>query len=177
MIKQLKQLGEQLGWQGITGLSLLLVAAALHTFALAPLEEETAFIHKKVAAAQPKTAKQNRNYYSLDHQKELGEFFESLPDEEGVTDILATIARVAEASKLELKQAEYQLDDKNAKFMEYKIVYPVQGEYASIRFFVFRVLSDHPAIALDQLNFKRDKVNDALLKAEIKFTLFLKPAR
>jgi hypothetical protein len=54
------------------------------------------------------------------------------------------------------------------------MVFPVQGEYANIRFFVFRVLSDHPAIALDQMNFKRDKVNDSMLKAEIKLTLFFK---
>lgn len=177
MIKQLNQLREQLGWQGMTGLVLLALAAALHTFIVNPLEEETAFIHQKVAAAQSKTSLQSRNFTSFDRQKELGEFYESLPDEEDVTDILAAISSVAEASKLELKQAEYQLDDKNVQRMEYHIVFPVQGEYANIRFFVFRVLSDHPAIALDQLNFKRDKVNDAILKAEIKFTLFLKPEK
>jgi Tfp pilus assembly protein PilO len=177
MMKQLLQLREQLGWQGTTGLFLLALVAAFQMLALKPLEEETAFIHKKVDAARSKAAKQGRNFGSMDKQKELGEFFESLPAEKDVTDILAMIAAVADASRLELKQAEYQLVDKNKQRLEYRMVFPVQGEYANIRYFVFRVLSDHPAIALDQMNFRRDKVNDAMLKAEFKFTLFLKPTK
>lgn len=174
MKQMLNQFREQLAWQGISGLFLLLVVFLLHASALKPLEEETSFIHRKVDAARSKSSMQGRNYSSIDRQKELGEFFESLPSEEDVTDILATIYSVAEASKVGFKQAEYHLDDKDKRRREYRIVFPVQGEYANIRFFVFRVLSDHPAIALDQMNFKRDKVNDSMLKAEIKFTLFLK---
>lgn len=177
MKKQLLQLREQLGWQGATGLLLLALVAALQILSLKPLEEETAFINKKVDAAREKSSRQGKSFGSMDKQKELGEFFESLPAEKDVTDILAMIAAVAEASRLELKQADYQLDDKNRKRLEYRMVFPVQGEYANIRFFVFRVLSDHPAIALDQVSFKRDKVNDSVLKAEIKFTLFLKPTK
>ena len=173
----LNQFREQLEWQGISGLLLLLVVFLLQTSALKPLEEETAFIHRKVDAARSKSSMQGRNFGSMDRQKELGEFFESLPSEEDVTDVLATIYSVAEASKVGFKQAEYHLDDKNKQRMEYRMVFPVQGEYANIRFFVFRVLSDHPAIALDQMSFKRDKVNDSVLKAEIKFTLFLKPSK
>jgi len=30
------------------------------------------------------------------------------------------------------------------------MVYPVQGEYARMRYFVAHVLADHPAIALDE---------------------------
>ena len=175
--KQLIQLREQLGWQGSTGIFLLALVAAFQMLALKPLEQEAVFIHKKVDAARSKSSMQGRNFGSMDKQKELGEFFESLPSEEDVTDVLATIYLVAEASRVGLKQAEYQLDDKNKQRLEYRMVFPVQGEYANIRFFVFRVLSDHPAIALDQMNIKRDKVNDSVLKAEIKLTLFLKPLK
>lgn len=177
MMKQLMQLREQLGWQGSAGLFLLALAASFQMLALSPLEQETAYIHQKVATARAKTTRPDRNFSAMDHQQELANFFDSLPAEENVTDILAMISAVADASKVELKQAEYQLDDNNKQNMEYRMVFPLQGEYANIRFFVFRVLSDHPAISLDQMNFKRDKVNDAVLKAEIKFTLFLKPSK
>jgi Tfp pilus assembly protein PilO len=176
MMKQLMELREQLGWQGSAGLFLLALTVAFQMLALNPLEQETAYIHQKVDTARSKSTRPDLNFSSIDHQKELGNLFDSLPGEENVTDILAMIYSVAEASKIEIKQAEYQLDDKSKQSMEYRIVFPVQGEYANIRFFVFRVLSDHPAIALDQINFKRDKVNDSLLKAEIKFSLFLKPS-
>lgn len=176
MRQQLNQLSEQLGWQGMAGLLLLAVAGLFQMLTLKPLEDETAFMHQRVDAARAKTSLQGKTFNSPDRQKELAMFFASLPAEEDVTDILASIATVAEASRVELKQAEYHLDEKNKSRIEYAMVFPVQGEYANIRFFVFRVLADHPALALDQINFQRDRINDSLLKAEIRLTLFLRPA-
>ena len=75
---------------------------------------------------------------------------------------------------MQLKQAEYHLDEKSKPRLEYGMYFPVQGGYANIRQFVFRVLADHSAIALDQINFQRDKVNDSILKAEVRLTLFLR---
>jgi Tfp pilus assembly protein PilO len=177
MMKQVMQLREQLGWQGLAGLMLLLLILVFQVSILKQVQDETALMHRKVDVAHSKTIRVGPNIQSMGKQKDLENFIESLPGEEHITDVLAMIYSVAEASRVELKQAEYQLDDANATHMEYRMVFPVQGEYANIRFFVFRVLSDHPSIALDQMNFRRDKVNDSLLKAEIKFTLFLKSSR
>ena len=173
MRKQLNQLKEQLGWQGMSGLVLLVLTGALHFLALQPLEQETAFMHSRIDAVHAKADLKGYTFSLGDRQKELGAFFNSLPAEQDVTDILGSISVVAEASKVELKQAEYRIDEKNKPRLEYGLVFPVQGGYANIRHFVFRVLADHPAIALDQINFQRDKVNDSVLKAEVRFTLFL----
>ncbi|MBU1425908.1 MAG: type 4a pilus biogenesis protein PilO [Gammaproteobacteria bacterium] len=173
MRKQISELKEQLGWQGMSGLVLLALSGALHVLALQPLEQETAFMHSRLDAAHAKSDLKRSAFSLGDRQKELGIFFNSLPAEQDVTDILASISIVAEASKVELKQAEYRIDEKNKPRLEYGLVFPVQGGYANIRHFVFRVLADHPAIALDQINFQRDKVNDSVLKAEIRLTLFL----
>lgn len=175
MRKQLIQLKEQLGWQGMSGLLLLLLTGALHILALQPLEQETAFMHSRLDAAHSKSNAQSKTFDSGDRQQELGAFFDSLPAEQDVTDILASISAVAEASKVELKQAEYRIDEKSKPRLEYGLYFPVQGGYANIRHFVFRVLADHPAMALDQINFQRDRVNDSVLKAEIRFSLFLRP--
>lgn len=175
MRQQLSQLKEQLGWQGMSGLGLLVLAGAFHFLALQPVEDEVAYMHSRLDAVHAKSKGQGSTVSLGDRQKELGTFFDSLPDDQDVTDILASISAVAEASKVELKQAEYRVDDKNKSRMEYGLYFPVQGGYANIRHFVFRVLADHPAMALDQINFQRDKVNDSLLKAEIRLTLFLRP--
>lgn len=174
MKKQLDQLREQLGWQGMLGLALLALTGALHVLALQPLEQETTFMHGKLDRARTKVNSQSGTIMSGDRQQELGAFFDSLPAEQDVTDILASISAVAEASKVELKQAEYRVDTKNKPRVEYGLYFPVQGGYSNIRHFVFRVLADHPALALDQISFQRDKVNDSLLKAEVRFTLFLR---
>lgn len=175
MRQHLRQLKEQLGWQGMSGIALLVLTGALHVLALQPLEQETAFMHSRLDAAHSKGNAQSRTFDSGDRQKELGMFFDSLPAEQDVTDILASISEVAEASKVELKQAEYRLDEKNKQRLEYGLFFPVQGGYANIRQFVFRVLADHPAMALDQINFQRDKVNDSILRAEVRLTLFMRP--
>lgn len=175
-MKQLfNQFRGQLGWQGMSGIALLALAGAFLMLALKPLEQETAFMHSHLKVARAKASIQTRTLSLGDRQKELGVFLHSLPAEQDVTDILASIYSIAEASGVEYKQAEYHLNDKDKPRLEYGIVFPVQSEYSKIRFFVARVLADHPAIALDQINFQRDKINNPILKAEIRLTLFLKP--
>ncbi len=172
MMQQLRQLKEQLGWQGISGIAMLLLAGAFNFLALQPLEQETSFMHTRLNAVQAKTSAQSRTVSLGDRQKELGEFFDSLPVESDVTDILASLSAIAEESGVEIRQAEYRLDEKKKSRLEYGIFLPIQGGYANVRHFVFRVLAEHPAIALDQINFQRDRVADSALKAEIHMTIF-----
>jgi hypothetical protein len=166
---------EQLGLQGIVGIVFLVLAGAFLILGLNPLERETALMHSHLAVDRPKTITQARTFSLGDRQNELGAFFDSLPEEADVTDILASIYSIAEENGVDFKQAEYHLNDKGRPLIEYGIVFPVQGEYAKIRFLISKVLVSHPAIALDQINFQRDKINSPILKAEIKLTLFLNP--
>jgi Tfp pilus assembly protein PilO len=173
-MKQLiDQFRDQLGWQGMSGIVLLALAGAFQLLTLKPLQQEVAFMHSHLDTARTLTSLQSRKFSLGDRQKELGIFFDSLPGEQDVTDILASIYSVAESSGVGLKQAEYHPDINDKSRVEYVMDFPVQGDYARIRYFVARVLADHPAIALDQINFQRDKISDPILKADIRFTLFI----
>jgi len=176
MMKRLfEQLRVQLGWQGVSGIILLVLAGVFFVLALYPLEQEADFMHNRLDGVRSKAAMQTRTFSLGDRQKELGLFFESLPAEEEVTDILAKVYDIAEASGVEFKQAEYHLEEKDNPRMEYKVTFSVQGDYGRVRYFISRVLAEHPAISLDQISFQRDRVNDPVLKAEIRLTLFLRP--
>ena len=175
MRQSIEQMREQLGWQGTAGIALLLLAWAFNYLALKPLEKDDTFMHGRLEVARSRAAMQSRTYNLGSQRKELDVFFNSLPKEQGVTDILAAIYSAAEASGVVLKEGEYHLEDQDRPRVEYAMSFPVQGEYGKIREFVFKVLTDHPAIALDQIAFQRDKINDSTLKADIKFTLFLRP--
>jgi Tfp pilus assembly protein PilO len=174
MKQRVDQFREQLGWQGMSGIVMLALAGAFQMLALQPLQQEVTFMHSHLDAARAKASMQGRTLSLGDRQKELGMFFDSLPDEQDVTDILASIYAVAEASGVGLKQAEYHPDSINKARVEYGMIFPVKGDYTQIRYFVARVLADHAAIALDQISFQRDKISDPTLKAEIRFTLFLR---
>jgi Tfp pilus assembly protein PilO len=174
MRELLNQIKNQLGWQGIVGVALFALAGFFMVFTLKPLELTSARMHSKLDAARSKAAIKTRTFSLDSRQKELELFFASLPAEQEVTDVLASIYSIAELSGVELKQAEYHLDDKNRPQLEYGMKFPVQGEYGKIRYLVSRVLAKHPAISLDKINFQRDKIDDPVLKAEIQLTLFLR---
>lgn len=175
MKRLLDRFKEQLGWQGVSGVALLVLAGVFSVLVLDPLEQETGFMHGRLEDARSKAAMQARTFSLGDQQKELGRFFESLPAEQDVTDILAKVYAIAEACGIGFKQAEYHLETKDNPRLEYRITFLVQGDYGKVRYFVSRVLAEHPAISLDQIRFQRDKINDPLLKAEIRLTLFLRP--
>jgi len=176
MKELLKQFREQLGTAGMAGLALLALAGAFLLLTLQPLERETAFMHSRLDAVHSKSAMQTRTYSMGNRQKELAAFFESLPDEQDVTDVLASIYASASATGVELKQAEYKPEAQDNSHMAYVMIFPVQGDFVRVRLFVASVLANNPAIALDQINFQRDRINDATVKAEIRFTLFLRPS-
>ncbi|MDX8398812.1 MAG: type 4a pilus biogenesis protein PilO [Gallionellaceae bacterium] len=175
MNKFLAEFREKLAWQGMLGIALLVLVWLFMTLALSPLEKEVAFMRSHLDTANSKAAMQRRTFSLGDRQKELGLFFDSLPVEQDVTDILAGIYSVAESSGLSFKQAEYSLNERNKPRVEYAVVFRVEGEYAKILFLVSRVLADHPAISLDQISFQRDSIKNPISKAEISLTLFLKP--
>lgn len=159
----------------MTGIVLLALASAFLILTLQPLENETTFMHSRLDAVNSKSAIKNRTYSLGNRQKELAQFFASLPNEKDVTDVLASIYASASATGVAFKQAEYKPETQDNSHMSYGLAFPVQGEYARIRLFVASVLANNPAIALDYISFQRERINDTNVKAEIRFTLFLRP--
>lgn len=175
MKRQLEQLKHQLGWQGMSGVVMLLLAAAFLNLSLNPLEQETSLMRSRLDATHAKPGS-GHPVMTGDRQQELAEFFDSLPEQKEVTDTLASIYAIAELTGVELKQADYHADDKDAPRIEYTMNFPVRGEYQRIRVFVQGVLTKNPAMALDQITFQRDKIGDATLNANVRLTLFIKPS-
>ena len=176
MIKQaILKASEQLGWQGKYGIALLALAVLFNSLSLQPLENEVALLHGRVDGAHSGGGKYGTGAGRQGERQEAGAFFNSLPNESEITDILGTIYATAEANGVQLKEASYHLENKDAPRIEYVMEFPMTGEYAQIRRFVFRILANYPAIALDQINFQRDRVGDATLKANVRMTLFLRP--
>jgi len=176
MNRLIDQLRHQLGWQGKSGIAILLLAALFLNLLLNPLERETLVMRSHLDAARAKSGGEH-HAIAGGRQQELAEFFDSLPEQKDVTDTLASIYAISEAAGVELKQADYHLEDRDAPRIEYTMNFPVRGEYPRIRAFIHSVLANNPAMALDQITFQRDKIGDAALNANVRLTLFLKPSR
>ena len=124
-----------------------------------------------------KSADEAGIYAGGSQQQDLAAFFDSLPAEEEITDILASISAIADATGVELKQVDYRLNEQDQPHVEYVMNFPVRGEYVRIRAFLSLVLSKHPALALDHAGFQRDSINDSTLKAMVQLTLFIRPIK
>ncbi|HEY5993295.1 MAG TPA: hypothetical protein VIU46_01720 [Gallionellaceae bacterium] len=175
MIKKLLQdAKEQLGWQGKYGIALLVFAGAFHAFTIAPLERQNLDMHNRIDASRDSNVAGGEPFSSGNRIRELGTFYDSLPAEKDVTDIMGAIYGNADAYGVQLKEASYHLVDKDGS-REYVMDFPMIGEYARVRLFVSHILAKHPYLALDQIDFRREKISDAKLKANVRFTLFLRP--
>lgn len=177
LLKQIGLIKEELGWQGISGLALLLLAAIFFTYSLKPLEQQTAGMRSQLDAARQRSGGGTKAFGAGDRQQELAALFDSLPEEKDVTDTLAKIYTIASKTGVELKRAGYHLDDKDSPRVEYGISFPMTGDYARIRAFLSGVLANNPAVSLDQVNFQRDRISDSTLKADVRMTIFLRPSR
>lgn len=177
MKRFVKDVRDQLGWQGVAGIALLLVAGVFSQLALNPVEEQTALMRARLEAAHAKPGGGAQAFAAGGRQEDLAAFFGSLPEEKDVTDTLAIIYAVADAAGVQLQQAEYHVNTTSQAEIGYEISFPMHGEYPRIRVFLSRVLADNPALALDHISFRRDHISDAALNADVRFTLFLRPSR
>lgn len=83
----------------------------------------------------------------------------------------------AEAGKvgLTLAQAEYHLvEDKKGGFATYQMVLPVQGPYVKLREFIDGVLASNPAVAMQEIAFKRSNVGSAATEAHLRLVFYMR---
>ena len=95
---------------------------------------------------------------------------ERLPDE------LERVYSLARAAKLELLQGEYRLEKPPFGIAFYRITLPIRGTYPQIRQFVAATLKSMPIASLDALRFERKKAGDSQLEAQLRLTVYFRPA-
>lgn len=80
----------------------------------------------------------------------------------------------ADKAGLGLDQGEYRLTEvKDAHLRRYQLSLPVYGGYPEIRTFVAQALNADPALALNAIQLRRDRIESPDLEALLNFTLYL----
>ena len=173
MMKLWLQLRNELGWQGVGGILLLLAGLVFSDSVLGPVEEYA--LQARERAQHQRTAlgegmqREARGSPAIMLQK----FYDFFTSDQEITDQLARIYNVARANDLELKQGDYKVvRAKGERMMQYQISLPLAGGYNQIRSFAAQVLAEMPTLALDQIRFERKQANDSTIEAQIVFTLY-----
>lgn len=89
-------------------------------------------------------------------------------------DAIKQIFSVARDSEITLNQAEYQLTaERSGRYSRLQITLPIKGPYRRIRGFVDNLLVSHPALSLDEINFRRDSIKSQTVDAQLRLSLYL----
>ncbi len=165
----------QLGWQGLTGITLLLACLA---FGLGVALPETERLHKlalEVEKLRNEIPQRKGQWIDRSPQASLNAFYSFLPDETEATSLLGVLLYLSDANELSAAKAVYALiPSKQAPFSRYQINLPVRGTYVEIRTFVNQALNALPTLALNEISFVRQDINSDEVEANLRFTLFLR---
>ena len=112
---------------------------------------------------------------NVEHQ---AAFHRSLIAAHQVPDTLRRMLGTARQAKLVIKQGEYRLTpDKDGQFARYEMSLPLQGAYPQIRDLTAQWLLDHPALALNEISFKRDGIAQTQTDARVRLTLLVEASK
>lgn len=165
----------QLGWQGVLGGMLVLVAILLVFFLAYPQWQRLQVLRQDIVQLRTDMPKRQGQWIDRSPQASLNAFYDFLPAEHKTNDVLSVIFAQASEYAIEPQKTEYRLTrSSDARFSRYQITLPVRGDYVAIRKFVIGVLNALPAAALNEISFKRVDAGDQTVEASIRWTVFLR---
>ncbi|HZF38056.1 MAG TPA: hypothetical protein VE715_04490 [Blastocatellia bacterium] len=157
---------ERFGWQSVVGLALLVSWAAFYLTEVYPVQQRLDVLRITAAGSRAETK-------GGDQQKEL-EIFRAFFRRGSLEEQLQAIHDSGKSTGIAFKRIDYRmLEEKRSGLKQYQIIMPVTSSYPSIRQFTSLALAKMPALSLDHIYFQRKKIGDAVVEAELHFTLFL----
>lgn len=171
------QAARSLGVVGAAGSAMLVVAAAIALFVLMPLRQQAAVLGAQLSTGDTTVATTDSSRAVTPVEK-LNLFLMGLPTRAQLPTVLALIATQADATGLQLERGNYVMNQgKAGELAHYDVTLPVHGSYPAVRQFIDATMVAVPAIALESLTLERPAVADAMMNAELKFTIFVRGAQ
>jgi hypothetical protein len=175
---------KKIGTWGLIGLGLTLLSLFFYTTETSKIEAQI-----KESLAEKEEIAANINYKNDDNVEftpqtnfeEINRFYQIFPKPEALPQALATIYQVANKQKLALNNGDYKfnkLKDNNKSFerklTKYEIVLPIKGQYLQIQTFISEVLLQLPALALIDLQIRRENSLKQDVEARLVFVIFVR---
>lgn len=166
----------RLGWPGMAGIGVWVMAATLYFSAVLPAEQRLEEMRLSAASLHERIARASRQLASGERPaaEQLDAFYRAFPDERSSPDWIGRIAATAQSCGLSLDHGEYKPSrEKIGKLTRLQMTLPVKGEYRQIRQFLASTGAKVPIASLEQVQFERQKVGDPLVDAKIRLVLYL----
>lgn len=164
------------GTPGLLAVCALALCAFAYVFAIVPTMEKleearisAAFLHERNMRA----AKDVRQAVATPADQ-LAEFYRKFPAERRLTDALERLVTAAEEHGIALNEGEYRItQDKAGRLMRFHMTFPVKGEYPAIRKLLTGMPAVLPFVAVENVEFERQKVGDPTVQARVRLVLYV----
>lgn len=168
---------KQLGWAGVTGLSLMAFGLAYYLSAIQPADARIAQLRQQALTLQERIKNAADSFTDNPRSPggQLNAFYEFFPAADSSSSWLRKIYHAASAQGIVLEQGDYRIAaEKEGRLLHYQVILPVKGSYLQIRKFIAAVLSEIPFASLDQISFEKQKISDPAVEAKIRLTIYLR---
>jgi Tfp pilus assembly protein PilO len=166
-----------LGLWGLVGVGIVVGSIIFYIVKIVTLEQEI----KTAQYELSHTKKSSANIVHLQvlplqtTMQDMNEFYNRFPTGASLPKWLNLIDEIAIKQHLILNRGDYKFSQtKQGQLLRYEIVLPVIGKYTQVHQFVAEVLHALPALALSDLQIKRESSLSPTVEARLVFVLFLK---
>lgn len=142
------------------------------------LVQERQIRHEAERAAVAQSSSLSRPILAMDSKNELERFQAYLLPHEDIPEVLSLMIGLAASEGLQLAKGEYKVQvDQRGKFVRYRMSLPVQGDATKIEQFIHKALVQHKTLALEAVQFKRERIDALGVEAKIDWVLLTKMSR
>lgn len=160
----------------LTGLGLLMLAAVLWLSLVPYLQRQNASSEKKISLLrqQAHTSRLVSAPVQSEHQARLTRFYDSLGEARFAEQQVKTLLALAAKHGVSVNQLDYKwIPSTSGKFVAMQVSLPLKGTYGAIRQFCEQALLAIPFAALDEVQFKREKITSTAVLAQTRWTIYL----
>ncbi|MGV8918047.1 MAG: pilus assembly protein PilO [Pseudomonas sp.] len=165
-----------LGVPGLAGMALLVLALGYGAVGLLPGWRSLENLNQQTREASEYLAKMEDGSVAAPvvPQRQLDDFRNKLPAQPQATLAIDKIYAMAAQEQITLARGDYALGvDPKTHLARYQILLPVRGSYPQLRRFLHALLSQLPAVVLEDVEFQRKHIADSELTGRIRLTLYL----
>jgi len=164
------------GTPALLGLLGLLAAAIFFVVELMPAESSLTQLKAQYVSGQVEQA-QRKDTVVLTPAQQLAAFYRDFPQDKIIPDVLSQVYKVAQNQKLPLELGEYAMTKlPGARLDQFRITLPIKGSYLQLRKFLAEVLQAQPALSLQSLTMRREKIAMDGVDARVVLVLFMEHA-
>ena len=169
----------QIGFAGVTGVALIVFAAAFGLTAVRPLKQEVKLLQARADRLQATAARklERSGDARSGNAAALEAFPRQFPRFEEASQYVLILHESAKRSGITLDTGEYAVtSDAEAHLLRYQIRFPVKGGYVQLRRFVADAMTQIPTMMLDDVALRRASIAAGEIEARLQFTMLFAEA-